>query len=101
MMSFFLKKSSYRPLYYNALRSIFVQTKPTPNPNFLKFVPGGKVVMESGTMDYSASRFAHNSPLAMKLFGIDGVSRVFFGKDHISVGKKRGNWLGWTETTNL
>ena len=42
----------------------------------------------SGTMDYIAPRFAHNSPLAKKLFGIDGVNRVFYGKDHISVGKK-------------
>lgn len=44
-------------------------------------------------MDYVSARFAHNSPLAMKLFDIDGVSRVFYAKDHISVGKKEeANW---------
>jgi len=39
-------------------------------------------------MDYVAARYTHNSPLAKKLFTIDGVNRVFYAKDHISVGKK-------------
>ena len=38
-------------------------------------------------MDYVAARYAHNSPLAKKLFAVDGVNRVFYGGDHISVGK--------------
>eukprot|EP00331_Platyophrya_macrostoma_P005564 CAMPEP_0176413922 /NCGR_PEP_ID=MMETSP0127-20121128/4965_1 /TAXON_ID=938130 /ORGANISM="Platyophrya macrostoma, Strain WH" /LENGTH=163 /DNA_ID=CAMNT_0017793751 /DNA_START=150 /DNA_END=641 /DNA_ORIENTATION=- len=39
-------------------------------------------------MDFVAARYAHVSPLAKKLFGIDGVNRVFYGKDHIAVSKK-------------
>lgn len=35
-----------------------------------------------------AARYAHASPLAKKLFAVDGVNRVFYGSDHISVGKK-------------
>ena len=38
-------------------------------------------------MDFVAERFAHASPLAQKLFAINGVTRVFYGKDHISVSK--------------
>mmetsp|Transcript_21428 Transcript_21428/g.18534 ORF Transcript_21428/g.18534 Transcript_21428/m.18534 type:complete len:116 (-) Transcript_21428:368-715(-) len=53
----------------------------------MKFIPKDKIVMESGTMDYVAARYAHNSPLAKKLFAVDGVNRVFYGGDHISVGK--------------
>ena len=41
-----------------------------------------------GTMDYVAARYTHGSPLARKLFAVDGVNRVFYGSDYISVGKK-------------
>lgn len=44
-------------------------------------------------MDFVAPRYAHVSPLAKKLFGIDGVNRVFYGKDHIAVSKKED--LDW------
>jgi hypothetical protein len=39
-------------------------------------------------MDFSSIRFTHISPLARKLFSIDGVIRVFYGRDFISVTKK-------------
>jgi len=39
-------------------------------------------------MDFSSFRFAHVSPLARSLFQVDGVIRVFYGKDFISVTKK-------------
>lgn len=39
-------------------------------------------------MDFSSIRFTHVSPLARRLFSIDGVVRVFYGKDFISVTKK-------------
>ena len=39
-------------------------------------------------MDFSSIRFTHISPLARKLFQIDGIVRVFYGKDFISVTKK-------------
>ena len=48
----------------------------------------GQTVMKEGTMDFVAPRFTHVSPLARKLFNIDGVSRVFYGKDYISIAKK-------------
>ena len=39
-------------------------------------------------MDFSSIRFTHISPLARRLFQVDGVTRVFFGRDFISVTKK-------------
>lgn len=39
-------------------------------------------------MDFSSIRFTHISPMARKLFAIEGVIRVFYGKDFISVTKK-------------
>ena len=68
--------------------NLFIQTKLTPNPNFLKFIPTGKTVMKTGTMDIAASKYASCSPLARRLFNLDGITRVFYGYDHISVAKK-------------
>ena len=38
-------------------------------------------------MDFGSIRNTQISPMARKLFGIDGVTRVFYGKDFISVTK--------------
>lgn len=50
------------------------------------FYPG-KPVMEVGSADFPNARAAMNSPLAKALYGIDGVSRVFFGSDFVTVTK--------------
>ncbi|KAK9153707.1 hypothetical protein Sjap_001187 [Stephania japonica] len=67
-------------------RSMFIQTQPTPNPLSLMFYPG-KPVMEVGSSDFPNARAAMNSPLAKSIFGIDGVTRVFFGSDFVTVTK--------------
>eukprot|EP01017_Pseudomicrothorax_dubius_P031463 TRINITY_DN4022_c0_g1_i1.p1 TRINITY_DN4022_c0_g1~~TRINITY_DN4022_c0_g1_i1.p1 ORF type:complete len:180 (+),score=16.86 TRINITY_DN4022_c0_g1_i1:132-671(+) len=77
-----------KELLYRFVRNLFVQTGQTPNPNSLKFIPQGKRVMDSGTMDFAAPRFTHVSPLARHIFNIDGVTRVFYGGDYITVTKK-------------
>lgn len=66
---------------------MFIQTEATPNPATLKFLPG-KVVLESGTADFrDGEAAAEQSPLAGRLFGVDGVKGVFFGYDFITVTK--------------
>lgn len=65
---------------------MFIQTEATPNPATLKFIPG-KPVLSSGTRDYRQAEDAAQSPLASRLFEIDGVKGVFFGTDFISVTK--------------
>ncbi|KAK7368617.1 hypothetical protein VNO80_10645 [Phaseolus coccineus] len=67
-------------------RSMFIQTQATPNPSSLMFYPG-KPIMEVGSADFPNPRSAMNSPLAKSLFAIDGVTRVFFGSDFVTVTK--------------
>ena len=70
---------------------MFIQTEPTPNPATLKFLPG-RPVLASGTLDMRDKAAAAQSPLAERLFGIAGVSGVFFGSDFIAVTKGNGEW---------
>ncbi|XP_057212674.1 NFU1 iron-sulfur cluster scaffold homolog, mitochondrial [Triplophysa rosa] len=72
------------------IRNMFVQTQDTPNPNSLKFIPG-RVVLESGTMDFTGPRDAYCSPLARQLFRIDGVKSVLLGPDFITITRVNGN----------
>ena len=70
---------------------MFIQTEATPNPATLKFLPG-RVVMPEGTFDARDPRGAAASPLAERLFGIEGIAGVFFGYDFITVTKAGGEW---------
>ncbi|HRD78687.1 MAG TPA: NifU family protein [Hyphomicrobiaceae bacterium] len=70
---------------------MFIQTEPTPNPATLKFLPG-KPVLGDGTADYRAPAEASLSPLAQKIFAVDGVKAVFLGTDFISVTKGSAEW---------
>jgi Fe-S cluster biogenesis protein NfuA len=65
---------------------MFIQTEQTPNPATLKFLPG-RDVTGNGTADFPSADAASRSPLAERLFGIDGVSGVFLGIDFITVTK--------------
>ncbi|KAB5539076.1 hypothetical protein DKX38_016609 [Salix brachista] len=67
-------------------RTMFIQTQSTPNPSSLMFYPG-KAVMDVGSADFPNARSAMNSPLAKAIYGIDGINRVFFGSDFITVTK--------------
>ena len=70
---------------------MFIQTEATPNPATLKFVPG-EPVLRQGVREYTDKTQADTSPLATRLFEIDGVSGVFLGSDFISVTKADGEW---------
>jgi Fe-S cluster biogenesis protein NfuA len=70
---------------------MFIQTEATPNPATMKFLPG-RPVLENGTLDLRNAEQAEQSPLAERLFGIPGVSGVFFGSDFITVTKSAGEW---------
>ena len=54
---------------------MFIQTEHTPNPATLKFIPG-QVVLDDGTVDYRSKAEAAGSPLAARLFDVDGVTGV-------------------------
>ncbi|MCI4664654.1 MAG: NifU family protein [Neomegalonema sp.] len=65
---------------------MFIQTEETPNPATLKFLPGA-TVLSNGSAEFSSADEAGSSPLATRLFSVDGVANVFFGPDFISVTK--------------
>ena len=65
---------------------MFIQTETTPNPEVLKFLPG-RAVMGEGMRDFRSADEAKASPLAAEIFTIDGVKRVYFGSDFLTVGK--------------
>jgi Fe-S cluster biogenesis protein NfuA len=70
---------------------MFIQTEATPNPATLKFIPG-RTVLDHGTMEFRDVAESKDSPLASRLFEIEGVRSVFFGSDFISVTKGEGEW---------
>ena len=65
---------------------MYIQTEITPNPATLKFLPGERV-LEAGSFDFTNSEKANSSPLAKRIFEVDGVDGVFLGLDFITVTK--------------
>lgn len=65
---------------------MFIQTESTPNPETLKFLPG-EPVSPLGPREFRTGQDCSDSPLAIALFGIGGISRVFFGSDFLTVTK--------------
>ncbi|WP_371171300.1 NifU family protein [Aliiroseovarius sp. 2305UL8-7] len=65
---------------------MFIQTESTPNPATLKFLPG-QAVLGTGTADFPTADTAGSSPLAERIFKVQGVTGVFFGADFVTVTK--------------
>lgn len=68
---------------------MFIQTESTPNPATLKFLPG-QTVLATGTADFPSAESAGSSPLASRIYGVDGVTGVFLGTDFVTVTKDEG-----------
>ena len=49
-------------------------------------------MLDSGTMEFASRESAARSPLAERLFGVPGVSGVFYGYDFVTVTKADGDW---------
>jgi len=65
---------------------MFIQTESTPNPATLKFLPG-QTVLGTGTADFPNAEASDKSPLAERIFKVQGVTGVFFGNDFVTVTK--------------
>ena len=65
---------------------MFIQTEATPNPATLKFLPG-QDILEVGTADFPNAEAGAASPLARRIFAVEGVTGVFLGIDFITVTK--------------
>lgn len=70
---------------------MFIQTEATPNPTTLKFLPG-EPVLSGNPIDFRKDGDFSFSPLAKRLFEIDGVDGVFLGSDFITVTKNNDDW---------
>jgi Fe-S cluster biogenesis protein NfuA len=70
---------------------MFIQTEETPNPATLKFLPG-RDVLPGETRDFRSPEEAEVSPLASRIFAIDGVSGVFLGQDFVTVTRDAAEW---------
>ena len=66
---------------------MFIQTESTPNPNTTKFLPGCEVCRPHSVEIPDRETAAEKSPLAERLFRIDGVTSVFLGADFVSITK--------------
>ena len=65
---------------------MFIQTETTSNPASLKFLPG-QTVLTSGTADFPNVDAAARSPLAQRLFEIEGVVSVYLDPTSIILKK--------------
>ncbi|MEO0993380.1 MAG: NifU family protein [Pseudomonadota bacterium] len=70
---------------------MFIQTEQTPNPQTLKFLPG-QAVMQTGSADFPSPEGSEASPLAARIFSVDGVTGVFLGRDFVTVTKGEAAW---------
>ena len=73
---------------------MFIQTEFTSDPATLKFLPGERVMIE-GTANFPTRKHAAQSPLADRLYEIDGVTGVFFDTDFITVTKADDQDWAW------
>mmetsp|Transcript_3533 Transcript_3533/g.7618 ORF Transcript_3533/g.7618 Transcript_3533/m.7618 type:complete len:276 (-) Transcript_3533:375-1202(-) len=83
------------------IRSLFIQTESTPNPESIKFLPGKPVLDveeggDAGNGFYCTKQDKEEiarSPLSQKIFDVDGVKSVYLGRDFVTVTKyAEGNW---------
>ena len=64
-----------------------IYTEASPNPNSMKFVVNFMLTPEDSTFDFPEPAAALRSPLAVELFGLDYVKRVFMMNNFITVTK--------------
>ena len=71
---------------------MFIEIEKTPDPATLKFFPG-RTVLDSGAADFADRDAAERSPLAGRLFEVEGVTAVSLGADFVTVTKADdGDW---------
>ncbi|MGH6954605.1 MAG: NifU family protein [Alphaproteobacteria bacterium] len=66
---------------------MFIQTESTSDPASMRFLPG-RQVLPSGTAEFMSRDASQRSPLAERLFGIEGVVAVSLAADSITVRKR-------------
>lgn len=74
-------------------QKIYVSLEFTPNPNTLKYSVN-ITLLEKGAKNYTRAKEAlEESPLAAKLFEIEGICGVMIGRNFITISKtEEGDW---------
>ncbi len=77
-----------------SMTSIDIRLEFTPNPNALKYVVDGQVLLERGSASFSdLAKAEANSPLAGKVLRVSGLESCMVGRDYITVTKAEdGDW---------
>lgn len=86
-----ISKSIFKTLTFLHIRNLFIRTSKTPNPLCLKFLPGKPVLKPEYNLqfkEYSNIKHANDSLLARQLLSIDGINKILFGNDFISITRK-------------
>ncbi|MCD6075385.1 MAG: NifU family protein, partial [Rhodospirillales bacterium] len=68
---------------------MFIQTEAMPDPTRMKFYPG-EAVLPSGVAEFPDEEAAERSPLASRLFEIDGVDAVTLYDSFLTVTREDG-----------
>lgn len=71
---------------------MFIETRDTPNPATLMFRPGREVMGSAPGVDFPDVESATRSPLARRLFDVEGVSGVYFGDEFLTVTASGAEW---------
>jgi Fe-S cluster biogenesis protein NfuA len=71
-----------------------IRIENTPNPRTLKFVSNHQL-LETGGRDYPTHEKAQTSPLARRLFALDGVDGVYIGTNFVTVSRTEA--FDWPE----
>lgn len=90
-----LGRSIPKSRFLGGIRSLFIQTAETPNEQALKFLPSMQILAENETREFLSGREAACSPLALKLFSVDGIKSIMFGSNFITI-EKLNNDLNWS-----
>lgn len=77
------------------MRAVNIYMEANPNPNSMKFVVNFMLLEDGISVDYPDAASAEDSPLAQALFKIEGVQRVFYMSNFITVTKSAD--LDWIE----
>lgn len=74
---------------------VYVSLEFTPNPNTLKYSVNRELIRRGAANFVRAADAEGKSALAVKLFGIAGISGVMIGRDFVTVTKtEEGDWDG-------
>lgn len=75
--------------------AIRMHAERTPNPNSIKWVLGRPVTEAGLTAHFDSPPAEDVSPLAARLFGVDGVTVVFLASNFVTVTKRQD--VEWTD----